>query len=137
MVNYMNKKNAQKTGFSLMEMIVVVGILSLLIAGAFVMGFPEYNRYLIASEREYLIDTLLESRARSLTSNAVFAVKTWPNGYCIQDISNLCVVPFHNLPENISLKNQDLGTSTALYLTLEDSLKTEIIIDQNGLINGR
>jgi len=133
MVNYINKK----TGFSLIEIIVVVGILSLLIASAFVIGFPEYNRYVIASEREYLIDTLLESRARSLTSNAMFAVKTWSNGYCIQDISNLCVVPFHNLPENIYLKNQDLGTSTIISLTLEDSLNADVVIDQNGLINGR
>lgn len=133
MVNHMIKNN----GFSLIEIIVVVGVLSLLIVGAVFLGFPEYKRYIISAEREYLVDALLESRARSLTSNTIFTVKTWTNGYCIQDDSNLCVVPFHNLPENISLKNQDLGTSTSISLTLENSINTEVIIDQNGLINGR
>jgi prepilin-type N-terminal cleavage/methylation domain-containing protein len=135
---YMKNSN----GFSLIEIVVVMGILSLLVTGAFFIGFPEYNRYVISSEHEYLVDTLLESQARSLVSGTHFVVSTWSNGYCIQDISNLCVVPVHNLPRNMVLASVNFATSTKIILTFTDSppenfLKMEINIDQNGFILGR
>lgn len=127
------------SGFSLIEILVVIGILSLLITGAFFIGFPEYKKYLIYSERDYLIDTLLESRARSLVGGVSFTVGVWSNGYCIKDVSNLCVVPFHNLPPNMVLINTNFATSTKMTITFSDipadsALKAEINIDQHGSI---
>jgi prepilin-type N-terminal cleavage/methylation domain-containing protein len=122
-------------GFSLIEIIVVMGILSLLIASAFFIGFPEYNRYLISSEHEYLVDALLESRARSLVGGAQFTVATWSNGYCLQDISTLCIMPFHNLPSNMVLTSIDFATSTKIRIGFfESSIQTEINIDEYGSI---
>lgn len=64
-----DKKNR---GFSLIEIVVVLGILSVLVSGAFFIGFPEYDRYIISSERDYLADTLLENRARTLANDEIF-----------------------------------------------------------------
>jgi prepilin-type N-terminal cleavage/methylation domain-containing protein len=124
----------KSNGFSLIEILVVIGILSLLITSTFFIGFPEYNRYIISSEREYLVDTLLESRARSLVGSTEFIVSITSHGYCIQDISNLCVTPFHELPPNMTLMNIDFATSTKIIIALENILKAEINIDQNGFI---
>jgi len=129
-------------GFSLVEVLVAMGILSLLITGAFFVGFPEYNRYVISSEREYLVDALLESRARSFASSSVFFVSVSPNGYCIQDSSGLCVVPFHNLPANMTLTSTNFATSTEMIISFvgidpKNLPNAEIIIDQNGFIDGR
>lgn len=129
-------------GFSLIEIIVVMGILSLLATSAFFVGLPEYNRYIISSERDLLVDALLESRARSFAAGTQFAVNIFSNGYCIKDSSNLCVVPFHNLPTGMVLTSVDLATSTKMALAFTDSgsegvLKVEINIDQNGFIDGQ
>lgn len=128
-------------GFSLIEIIVVMGILSLLVTGAFFIGFPEYDRYVISSEREYLVDALLESRARSFVSGQTFVVSTWSNGYCIKDGSGLCVGLVHGLPSNIVLTSFDLATSTKIVLDLGSNatssvFRTEINIDQYGFIDG-
>lgn len=121
---------------------MVMGILSLLIAGAFFIGFPEYDRYILSSERDYLIDTFLESRARSLASGSIFVVSTWSNGYCLKDSSDLCVVPAHDLPKNMILTSVDLATSTKIILSFsnggsESVLQTEINIDQYGYVDGQ
>jgi len=126
-------------GFSLIEIVVVMGILSLLVAGAFFIGFPEYDRYAIYSERDYLMDMLLESRARSLVSDKTFVVSTWSNGYCIKDISGLCVSPAHDLPSNMTLESISLATSTKIIITFAGGApgsvpRAEINIDQNGFI---
>lgn len=126
-------------GFSLIEIVVVMGVLSLLIVGAFFIGFPEYDRYVIFSEREYLADTFLESRARTLASGSSFIVSTWSDGYCIKDVSDLCVTPIHNLPSNMTLTSIDLATSTKITIAFsgsvpEKTLKIEINVDQHGLV---
>ena len=124
-------------GFSLIEIVVFVGILSTIITCALLIGFPEYNRYILSSEKDYLVDTLLESRTRSLVSDKLFEVSTWSNGYCIKDVSGLCVTPVHELPSGMSLDGVYLATSTKMILSLENILKTEINIDQNGFIDGQ
>lgn len=122
-------------GFSLIEIVVVVGILSALMSGAFFIGLPEYNRYVFTTERQYLVDALLESRARSLASGESFNVSIWPNGYCIQDSSGQCIVPFHSLPSNMFLIRNVFATSTVMVLSLDGIQSSEIIIDQNGFID--
>jgi prepilin-type N-terminal cleavage/methylation domain-containing protein len=129
-------------GFSLIEILVVMGILSLLVAGVFFIGLPEYNRYLISSEREYLVDALLESRARSMVGGTPFVVSTWSNGYCLKNTSNLCIGPVHNLPSNMLLTSINFATSTKIIISIagglsNEALKTEINIDQYGFIDGR
>lgn len=137
-----NKNMKNHIGFSLIEIIVVISILSLLITGAVFVGFPEYNRYLISSERDYLVDMLLESRARSMVGESLFVVGTWSNGYCIMDSSGLCVVPVHDLPANMSLISLVSATSTKMIIAFSDvgsgsAPNEEIIIDRNGFINGK
>lgn len=137
-------------GFSLIEIIVVTGLLSVLVTSAFFIGLPEYNRYILSAEREYLIDTLLESRARALVSGSFFVVSIWSNGYCIKDVSSLCVVPIHDLPANIVLTSIDSSTSTKMLLAFTDdvsktvtdntkvnALVAEINIDKYGFIDER
>ncbi|HAO64531.1 TPA: hypothetical protein DCQ44_00950 [Candidatus Taylorbacteria bacterium] len=128
------KKNG---GFSLIEIVVVMGILSLLIAGAFFIGFPEYNRYIISSEREGLVDALLEARTRIFVEDQKFVVSTTSNSYCIKDPQDLCISLAHSLPANLILKTITLATSTKMILSFSEGLATEIIIDQNGYIDGR
>lgn len=123
-------------GFSLVEIVVVISILSLLVTSVFFVGFPEYNRYLIYSERDYFIDTFLESRARLLVSGTTFVVSTWSDGYCIKDISGLCVGPVHNLPSSMTLTSMNFATSTKMIIS-GNSIQVEINIDQNGFIDGR
>jgi prepilin-type N-terminal cleavage/methylation domain-containing protein len=135
----LNKNMKEFGGFTLVEVLVVMGILSLLVASALFIGFPEYNRHIIYSERDYLVDTFLESRARSLVSNESFFVSVWSNGYCIKDVLGLCVDPVHNLPSNMMLISTSLPTSTKIVIafataSLESVLRAEINIDQNGFV---
>ena len=99
-----------QNGFSLIEVVVVTGMLSLLVAGAFMIGLPEYNNYILSSEREYLSDTLQEAKVRSFASGGTFVVSAWTGGYCIKDISDLCVVPVHNLPLNMIVSSESSTT---------------------------
>lgn len=119
---------------------MVIGILSLLVAGSFFIGFPEYSRYVIYSERDCLVDTLLESRTRTFVTGMPFVVSTWSNGYCIKDFSGLCVVPVHDLPPNMSLTSIDFATSTKMTIAFTDVSsenvpQVQISIDQYGFID--
>jgi type II secretory pathway pseudopilin PulG len=124
--------------FSLIEVVLTVGIISALMASVLLIGIPEYNRYVIYSERQYLVDEILESRARSLASGGIFNVSTWTNGYCIQDLSGLCIDPIHNLPPNVMLTSTNFATSTKLIIAFSDlsenGLQAEINVDQYGFI---
>ena len=122
-------------GFSLIEVVVVLGILSAMVVCTFFIGFPEYNRYLIYLERQYLVDTLLESRTRSSVGDNSFVVLTWTSGYCIQDLSNLCVVPAHSLPVNTTLEEFNFATSTKF--VLKNTIQVEVNVDQYGFVDGQ
>lgn len=128
-------------GFSLIEIVVVVGILSLLISTAFFIGFPEYDRYVLYCERDYLVDTLLEARAKSFVGGTELGLSVWSNGYCIKDYLGLCITPVHDLPANTVLTRVDFATSTKFVLAFtsnapESLLRIEINTDQYGFIYG-
>ena len=123
------------SGFSLIEIVVVVGILSMLLISTYFIGLPEYSRFVISTEKDYLADALLESRTKSLAGDESLTLAIWPTGYCIQNTSNVCVMPFHNLPVNMALKKNKLATTTQY--VIEDGVQTEIITEKYGYIDGR
>ncbi len=136
-----NSKNMNvlkfSNGFTLIEVLVSLAILSMIAISAVYIGFPEYDRYLMNSEREYLTDALIESRARTLVSGSEYFVNIWSNGYCIKDDSDLCVVPAHDLPVNFTISSFDLATSTKIVISTSGGISSEINLDQNGFIDGR
>jgi prepilin-type N-terminal cleavage/methylation domain-containing protein len=132
-----NMKKKQKSfGFSLIEIVVVIGILCLLLAGAFYVGLPQYDNYLLSSERRFLTEAFLESRARSFVHNTPFVVGIWSSGYCIQDALFVCTTPSHILPANMTLQSFKFATSTKIIL--HGSIQsTEINLDQYGFVDGQ
>ena len=147
------KINKHKNAFSLIEVMVFVGIFAVLIKSAFLIGLPEYKHYVLGAEKKFLVDTLLESRSQALATGKSYGVKIWDSGYCTVDSLEtiLCLSQPYRLPVQMSVVGLSQGVflGQGLFLTTElnasstivkinyDGQTDEINIDQNGFIDGR
>jgi len=122
----MAKKISHKCGFSLIEIIVMLGIFVALIQGAFFIGVPEYKRYVFDAEKNFYVDALLECRSQAMSSGQNCAVQGLVPGLADG---------FFSADGLFSTSDLD---STSTVVKISDGVNNdEISIDQNGFIDGR
>ena len=71
-----NRITSENSGFSLIELVVFIGIFVSLFYAAFSIGLPEYNRYVLDQEKQTLVDELLDSRSLALAAGTPVATST-------------------------------------------------------------
>ncbi len=61
-----------RRGFSLIELVVVVGIFSALFSSALAFGLPQYSHYASKLGKDTFIDELLDIRSQTVCAGGVF-----------------------------------------------------------------
>ena len=158
--NLFQKNNFWRRGFSLIEIVVAVGVLGALLSATFLIGLPQYDRYALDFERQSLVDVLLDCRSRALSGADKNGIKIWSDGYCTingndsdsSSSTSLCVGEKYDLPTGVLLTSRDGFSqgffsaqglfSTSTILTLEftqasSTLNYQIDLDSDGFIDGR
>ena len=108
-----------KNGFSLIEVVMVIGIISSIIPAAYVIGLPEYDRYISRSQKEAFVDQLFDARFSAIIKD--------------EDIDVL------NTDSRIVGKFSGQGSFTSSTTSTTTVLKIgeyEIKIDEFGLVDG-
>ena len=107
----MGNATDKKRAFSLIEVVVVLGIIAALVPAAYTIGLPEYDRYISRLKKEAFGDGLLDDRARAIATGKNVAV--------------------HDDGGNF------IGTFSAQgKLTASTTNEYKVNIDENGFIDG-
>lgn len=125
------------TGFSLIELIVVIAIISILLAIAAISGSSWLQRYYVENQTKEMYADLMNARVSALQRNRPFFVKMAPNQYAIYEDTYSAATP--TSPEGDGLlqtANDRLVMQKTIRYTLNSSIDitaTNIVFSTNGL----
>ena len=150
-----NTKPKLVSGFTLVETLVVVGLMVLLLATGLFLGVDTFKNYTRRSERDVLVSVLTKARSRAMNN-----MYQTPHGVCRDSSSNYVIfrgstyiggastneeipgnsaVTISGLPLCSSggvLFSQLAGTTTDLTITItQDSRTSTIEVNEEGRIN--
>lgn len=109
-----------KNGFSLIEVVVAVGIIAAIVPAAYTLGLPEYDRYVSRLKKEAFVDQLFDDRSRAMATG---------NSLSSEGGDGKSIGVFSAQGSFISLS----GGSTSVNIKVDEY---EVNIDQNGFIDG-
>lgn len=107
-------------GFTLIEILVALGIVAILFTASSFLNFNSYNRELLESEQETLVSVLITARSRSMNN-----IDASRHGVKIEDDN---FILFRELPydEEIIPRNSNVKNTSTLDTVIFEQLSGEI-----------
>lgn len=121
-------------GFSIIELLVVIGIVSILLAIAAINGRDWMDRYRVEGQIKEMYTDLMNARVSAMQKNRVFFVTLAPNQYSIYDDTYSAINPSSPDGDGVLQRGNDrLVMQKTIQYTLNSS--GDFNFTQNGLVS--